>query len=166
MARLRRLLSGPGLALALLYVPPALGADMTAPTAPDRPRIGLVLGGGGAKGAAHIGVLRVLDELRVPVDCVAGTSMGALIGGTFAAGMPPDEIEHAVLGIKWTQTVGSEGLRDRTPINRKLAGITYTNSLDIGLKGGRLKIPGGLLKTQDIEDVIRGLVADASYTSD
>ncbi|MBL8197649.1 MAG: patatin-like phospholipase family protein, partial [Chromatiales bacterium] len=56
---------------------------------PPRPRIGLVLGGGGAKGAAHIGVLRVLDELRVPVDCVTGTSMGALVGGTFASGMAP-----------------------------------------------------------------------------
>ena len=134
--------------------------------ATDRPRIGLVLGGGGAKGAAHIGVLRVLEELRVPVDCVTGTSMGALVGGTFASGLPPGEIESAVLGINWSQTVGSEGLRDRTPINRKLEGIAYTNNLDIGLQGGRLKVPGGLLKTQDIEDVIRGLVADARYTRD
>ncbi len=133
---------------------------------PGRPRIGLVLGGGGAKGAAHIGVLRVLDELRVPVDCVAGTSMGALVGGTFASGMPPQEIEETVLGINWSRTVGAEGLRDRTPIQRKLAGITYTNSLDIGLKDGSLKVPSGLLKTQDIEDVIRGLVADARYTRD
>ncbi|MEO7387561.1 MAG: patatin-like phospholipase family protein, partial [Gammaproteobacteria bacterium] len=132
----------------------------------NRPRIGLVLGGGGAKGAAHIGVLRVLDELHVPVDCVTGTSMGALVGGTFASGMPPEEIEKSVLGINWSRTVGSEGLRGRTPIHRKLAGITYTNSLDIGVKGGTLKVPGGLLKTQDIEDVIRGLVADARYTKD
>ncbi|MBN8281165.1 MAG: patatin-like phospholipase family protein, partial [Gammaproteobacteria bacterium] len=130
------------------------------------PRIGLVLGGGGAKGAAHIGVLRVLDELHVPVDCVTGTSMGALIGGTFASGMPPKEIEESVLAISWSRTVGAEGLRERTPIQRKLAGITYTNSLDIGIKDGSLKVPGGLLKTQDIEDVIRGLVADARYTKD
>ena len=59
----------------------------------SRPRIGLVLGGGGAKGAAHIGVLRVLDELRIPISCVAGTSMGALVGGTFASGLPVEEIE-------------------------------------------------------------------------
>lgn len=132
----------------------------------DRPRIGLVLGGGGAKGAAHIGVLRVLDELRIPVDCVTGTSMGALVGGTFASGMPPEEIEKAVLAINWSRTVGTEGLRDRTPIHRKLAGITYTNSLDLGIKGGSITTAGGLLKTQDIEDVIRGLVAAARYTND
>lgn len=131
-----------------------------------RPRIGLVLGGGGAKGAAHIGVLRVLEELRIPVDCVTGTSMGALVGATFASGMPPEEIEKAVLAINWSKTVGTEGLRDRTPIHRKLAGITYTNSLDLGIKDGQVKAASGLLKTQDIEDVIRGLVAGARLTRD
>jgi NTE family protein len=131
-----------------------------------RPRIGLVLGGGGAKGAAHIGVLRVLDEMHIPVDCVTGTSMGALVGGTFASGLPPEQIEKAVLAINWSRTVGTEGLRDRTPIHRKLAGITYTNSLDLGIKDGSLTTASGLLKTQDIEDVIRGLVANARYTND
>ncbi|MCK6371047.1 MAG: patatin-like phospholipase family protein, partial [Gammaproteobacteria bacterium] len=104
--------------------------------------------------------------LRVPVDCVTGTSMGALVGGTFASGMAPEDIEKAVLGINWSRTVGSEGLRDRTPINRKLAGITYTNSLDLGIKNGTIEAPAGLLKTQDIEDVIRSLVSDARFTKD
>lgn len=139
----------------------ASGADT-----PPRPRIGLVLGGGGAKGAAHIGVLRVLDELRVPVDCVTGTSMGALVGGTFASGMAPEDIERNVLAINWSKTVGTEGLRDRTPIHRKLAGITYTNNLDLAIKDGAIKSASGLLKTQDIEDVIRGLVAGSRYTKD
>ncbi len=162
--------------LGFLAVPQALAVDPApvlvaqAPVSDqpvlNRPRIGLVLGGGGAKGAAHIGVLRVLDELRIPVDCVTGTSMGALVGGTFASGMPPEEIERAVLAINWSKTVGTEGLRDRTPIHRKLAGITYTNSLDLGIKDGSLKTASGLLKTQDIEDVIRGLVAQARYTDD
>lgn len=132
----------------------------------DRPRVGLVLGGGGAKGAAHVGVLRVLDELRVPVDCVAGTSMGALVGATFASGLPPAELEAAVRAINWSQTVGSEGLREREPIQRKLAGITYSNGLEIGFSEGRLRVPGGLLKTQDIEEVLRLLVADARSVRD
>jgi NTE family protein len=68
---------------------PALAQPVASAGIADRPRIGLVLGGGGAKGAAHIGVLRVLDELRIPVDCIAGTSMGALVGGTLATGMSP-----------------------------------------------------------------------------
>ena len=148
-----------------------LGPSLHAAAAADqdanaRPRIGLVLGGGGAKGAAHIGVLRVLDELRVPVDCVAGTSMGALIGGTFASGMPAEEIDRATAGIDWSRTVGGAGMRDRTPIERKLAGTTYTNTLEFGLQGGKIVLPGGLLKTQDIEDVIRDLINDARFQRD
>lgn len=132
----------------------------------SRPRVGLVLGGGGAKGAAHIGVLRVLDELRIPVDCVAGTSMGALVGATFAAGTSAEDIERQVLDINWSRTVGSEGQRDRTPINRKLEGLTYTNNFDVGLKDGKLRGSGGLLRTQDIEDVLRSLVLEARLTRD
>jgi NTE family protein len=152
----------------LLDTPATAFAQSLAGDSPatERPRIGLVLGGGGAKGAAHIGVLRVLDELRVPVDCVTGTSMGALVGATLAAGMPPEEIERRVRAINWSATVGTEGLRDRTPINRKLAGITYTNSLDLGIKDGQVRAPGGFLKTQDIEDVLRDLVAEARLTDD
>jgi len=131
-----------------------------------RPRIGLVLGGGGAKGAAHIGILRVLDELRIPVDCVAGTSMGALVGGTFASGMPAEEIERATTAIDWSRTLGKEGLRDRTPIERKLEGTTYTSQLELGLQGGSVVLPGGLLKTQDIEDIIRALINDARFQRD
>src|SRR5258705_6353621 len=59
-----------------------------------RPKIGLALSGGGARGAAHIGVLKVLEELRVPVDCITGTSMGAVIGGSFAAGANPPPLEE------------------------------------------------------------------------
>lgn len=132
----------------------------------NRPRIGLVLGGGGAKGAAHIGVLRVLDELRVPIACVAGTSMGALVGGTFAAGMPPEQIESQSLAINWSETVGREGERDRMPIDRKLLGPTYTNHLELGIKDGKITVPGGLLKTQDIEDTIRDLVNSARFQKD
>ncbi len=57
------------------------------------PRIGVALSGGGARGAAHLGVLKVLDELRVPVHCIAGTSMGSVIGGAYAAGTTPKEME-------------------------------------------------------------------------
>ena len=66
-----------------------------------RPRIGLVLGGGGARGAAHIGVLEVLEQQRVPIDCVAGTSMGALIAGAWAAGMPPAKMREALAQADW-----------------------------------------------------------------
>jgi NTE family protein len=69
--------------------------------AAERPRVGLVLGGGGARGAAHIGVLEVLRENRIPVDCVAGTSMGGLVTGAFAAGLSPDEMLTAMGEADW-----------------------------------------------------------------
>jgi len=71
------------------------------PAAAARPKIGLALSGGGARGAAHIGVLKVLEELRVPVDCVTGTSMGAVIGGSFAAGTTPVDMEQIVAQTDW-----------------------------------------------------------------
>jgi len=69
--------------------------------AAERPRIGLVLGGGGARGGAHLGVLEVLEELHVPIDCIAGTSMGALVGGAYAAGVAPDDVKKLVEETDW-----------------------------------------------------------------
>src|SRR5262245_18560183 len=113
-------------AFALLGPLYGMAAAQEAPAAtPARPSVALVLAGGGAKGAAHIGVLRVLDELHVPVDCVVGTSMGALVAGTFATGMRPEEIERRVLAIDWERTIGGQGRRERMPIKRKLASMTY-----------------------------------------
>jgi len=144
--------------------PQAAAADHLVP--PDRPRIGLVLGGGGAKGAAHIGVLRVLDELRIPVDCVVGTSMGALVGAPLAAGMPPERIESIVRGTDWSQTVGGKGQRRRMPIQEKLSARSYTNILELGVSGRGVTAPGGLLRTQSIEDMIRELISSGRLTTD
>jgi NTE family protein len=78
-------------------------------SAADRPKIGLALGGGGARGAAHVGVIRVLEQMHVPIDYIAGTSMGAVVGGLFASGLTTDEIERAL-----TQTDWNDALSDRT----------------------------------------------------
>ena len=64
-----------------------------------RPKICLVLSGGGARGAAHVGVIKVLEEYRVPIDCIAGTSMGALVGGAYATGMSVPEMEQIIAGM-------------------------------------------------------------------
>ena len=129
-----------------------------------RPRIGLVLAGGGAKGAAHIGVIQVLDELHIPVDCVVGTSMGALVGATFASGASANELQRAVLAIDWKRTVGGQGRRDRMPIQRKLSTLTYSNPLEVGVQNGGVRLPGGLIASQEIEQSIRTLVQSARYT--
>jgi NTE family protein len=135
----------------------AAGASVT--PVQSRPRIGLVLGGGGAKGAAHVGVLSVLEELRIPVDCVIGTSMGALVGGTFASGVEAKELEKAVRSISWQEAIARSGLRTKVPMRRKLAGNTYSNSLEFGARDGRLVAPSGLISTQNVDLTIQYLVS-------
>src|SRR5687767_11421873 len=84
-----------------------------------RPRIGLALGGGGARGIAHISVLRMIEELRIPVDCVAGTSMGALVGGLYASGMPVDSMEELVVSTDWPRLFDDSLERPERSFRRK-----------------------------------------------
>ncbi len=128
--------------------------------ASPRPRVGLVLAGGGARGGAHIGVLKVLEELRVPIDCIAGTSMGALVGGGYAAGMPAGEIEQFAGKVDWRSIVGGAGGRALEPAEQKRFNDT-SGSLEFGVRGGKLISPSGLIATSRIEDVLRIYVARA-----
>ncbi len=146
----------------------ATGADPTPGARADpiafgtrspRPRIGLVLGGGGAKGAAHVGVLSVLDELRIPVDCIVGTSMGALVGGTYASGTSAAELDAAVRAISWQEAIGSTGLRAKVPMRRKLTRNNYSLGLEFGIRDGGLVAPSGLVNTQNVDLTIQYLVA-------
>ncbi len=136
-------------------------ADEAAATAGTRPRIGLVLAGGGAKGGAHVGVLKVLEELQVPIDCIAGTSMGALVGAGYASGIPAAELEKFLVGIEWGKVVGGQGRRDLEPIEQKRDGATYSNNLELGLGPEGIIVPGGLVNTANIEDLLRSFVASA-----
>jgi len=125
------------------------------------PRVGLVLAGGGAKGGAHVGVLKVLEELRVPIDCIAGTSMGALVGAGYASGIPADELEKFLVGIDWKAVVGLQGRRELEPIEQKRAGATYSNQLELGIDADGIIAPSGLVNTSNIEDLLRTFVAAA-----
>lgn len=138
---------------------PNPGAE--APGVP-RPRVGLILGGGGARGAAHVGVIQALDEMRIPVDCIVGTSMGALVGGIYASGKSADEVNKLVRAIDWRETLAFASLREELPMRRKQAGITYSNSLEFGLKNGGISAPAGIINTQHVEQVIRDLVHTSS----
>src|SRR5213594_3051567 len=108
-----------------------------------RPKLGVALEGGGAMGLAHIGVLKWFEEHHIPVDYVAGTSMGGLVGGFYATGMSPDELKTLIEGMDWRKILG-----DRTPyedlsFRRKEDQRAYPNSLIFGLRGG-LRLPAGL----------------------
>lgn len=128
-----------------------------------RARVGLVLGGGGARGAAHIGVLRVLEEYRVPIDCIAGTSMGALVGAAYASGMSSAEIERVIVDIDWSETFGASGMREQQPVYMKTGRAIYSNKLEFGVGKRGLLVPGGLVQSQQIDSLLRTIVSQARY---
>ena len=108
-----------------------------------RPRIGLVLGGGGAKGLAHLGVMRWLEENRVPVDYVAGTSMGGLVGSLIAMGWTADEIEELLYSLDWKELLAGSPAYQKLSYRRKADIRQFPSQLEVGLKNG-LTVPGGL----------------------
>ena len=89
------------------------------PTSADQPTIGLVLSGGGARGAAHIGVLKYLEANNIPVDIITGTSFGAIVGGLYASGMSAAEIEEAMLGMDWERALTDDVSRADRGLQRK-----------------------------------------------
>jgi NTE family protein len=113
-----------------LAAPSALAAD-------GRPKIGLALGGGGALGFAHIGVLRALEEYRVPIDCIAGTSMGSIIAGLYASGMSPDEIQAFLEGLDWGDVMSDQPWRRELYFRRKMDDQRYLFELGVGRGGFR-----------------------------
>ncbi len=127
------------------------------PAGLSRPRIGLVLSGGGARGFAHIGALKVLDELHVPIDCIAGTSMGAVVGGLFASGMSPEQIEATVRSLDWQDAFRDRPSRRDLAFRRKLDDRNFLVRFPLGLKHGHLLIPRGLVQGQKLQQILRVL---------
>ena len=156
------------LTLALTCLPTATSwaVQSTAAIAMDRPRIGLVLGGGGARGAAHIGVLRVLEELRVPIDYIAGTSMGSIVGGLYAAGQTPDQIEAALRGIDWNDVFRDRPPRKDISIRRKADDRSYLVDRELGFEGAQVKLPFGLIDGQKIDLVLQRLTLPVAQVQD
>ena len=122
----------------------------------ERPRIGLVLSGGGARGAAHVGVIQALEEMRIPIDAVAGTSMGAVVGGLYAAGLSGDEIDR---GVPHARLAGP--VRDRAPrrdlvFRRKQDDRSFLARGALGFRDGEgVVLPLGLVQGQKITQVLR-----------
>ena len=127
----------------------------------ERPRIGLVLSGGGARGAAHIGVLKVLEELRVPIDVVTGTSMGAVIGGLYAYGYSPAMLDKKLVTTDWGDLFQDNPLRAQRSIRRKQDDYNYLIKLEAGFKNGAVKLPTGLIQGQKLDLMLRSLMPDA-----
>lgn len=127
-----------------------LPASLASAVEQKRPKIGLALGGGGAKGAAHIGVLKVLEELKIPIDCIAGTSMGAIVGSLYASGMSPAEIEEVLTTVDWDELFTDNPPRKDIDFRRKQEDLTYLSKISLGIKGGKVLLPKSLMAGQKI----------------
>jgi NTE family protein len=162
----RALLAASALAL-LLAGAPAPAGSAEPPEEAARPRVGLVLSGGGARGFAHVGVLQVLEELRVPVDYIAGTSMGALVGGLYASGMSTRELEHVVTeGIDWTTAFDDVPPRRERSFRRKQDDFDFLTNLRLYVKDFKVALPKGLIEGQKISNILGVLTLPAATLRD
>jgi NTE family protein len=153
------------LALLALGIAATAAAEESAPASP-RPKIGLALGGGGARGAAHIGVLKELERMHIQVDYVAGTSMGSIIGSLYASGLSVERIEKEFRERDWSAI-----LSDRAPYRdlvwrRKQDDGNYLLDLEMGLRKGKLQIPTGLRAGQKLGFELQALLLPVSTIDD
>jgi NTE family protein len=130
------------------------------------PRIGLALSGGGARGIAHVGVLKVLEEMRVPIHCVTGTSMGAIVGATFAAGRSPAEMEKLVLAADWDAIFRDQPPRKEIALRRKIDDYKTLFAPEFGVTEDGLALPKGVIAGVSIESFFRSLAAPAFGVTD
>jgi NTE family protein len=142
-------MAGPGWA--------ATTSDAASPAAsnPHRPKVALVLSGGGARGFAHVGVLKVLEASRVPVDMVVGTSMGAIIGGLYASGMTPDELERELIAIEWGGLFESRAPRQARSQRSKEDDLKMSPVLSLGFRDGEFRLPSGAISSRSLEWLLR-----------
>lgn len=124
---------------------------------PVAPRIGLVLGGGGARGFAHLGVLQELEKLRVPIACMAGTSAGALIGGAYASGQQLDALESQFASADWETLLSGKPRRQDVPYSRKQSDSRNYFDISIGFRDGKWRLPKAAINAQGIDLFIRQL---------
>ena len=145
------------MALALQPRAQVLAAE-SAPKPPGTgPRIGLALSGGGARGLAHIGVLKVLEDLRVPVHCVTGASIGAIVGGAYASGSPAARLETIVRATDWNQVFTDRPPRAEISSRRKQDDYKTLFAPEFGVKESGLVLPKGIIAGVSIEAFMRAL---------
>ncbi len=131
-----------------------------------RPRIGLVLSGGGARGAAHVGVLKVLEQMHVPIDAIAGTSMGAVVGGLYASGLTAREIEKIMTSLNWQDAFRDRPPREDLTLRRKQEDESFLVKFPLGVRGGHIVLPKGLIQGQRLNQTLRRLTLPVARIGD
>lgn len=143
------------IACAEIEAQPRTQASGQGVSAPARPRICLALSGGGARGYAHLGVLKELEALHVPIDCIAGTSMGAVIGSLYASGMTADAIEQALSELDLSNIAFDRESRADVPETSRQDGLMYPIGVPMGFGDGRLKVSSGLVQGNKLMALLR-----------
>jgi NTE family protein len=156
---------------AWLAAPAITDAQATAeqqapPDTHHRPRVGLVLSGGGARGTAHIGVLKVLEQMRVPIDAIAGTSMGAVVGGLYATGLNSRDIEKIMTSINWQDAFRDRPPREDLDLRRKEEDETFLVTYHLGVRDGHIVVPKGLIQGQKLTETLRRLTLPVARITD
>jgi len=128
--------------------------------------VGLVFSGGGAAGIAHIGVLKELERLRVPVDVITGTSMGAIVGGLYASGMTAAELEDLVGSLDWAGALSDKPIRDDLSFRRKQDDAEFPIDFEVGVRGTDLVLPKGVVQGQKLDLLLRELTIRTSHIED
>ncbi len=154
--------------LVVLCVPRSAWSEGSSEEAETEPRlrVGLVLGGGGARGAAHIGVLKELERLRIPIDAIAGTSMGAIVGGLYATGVNAEELETLVSSLDWTAALSDKSARRDLSFRRKQDEREFPINFELGLRGTDLILPNGVIQGQKLDLLLRELTLRVSHIDD
>ena len=134
--------------------------------AQERPTVGLVLSGGGAKGMAHVGVLRALEEMQVPVDLVVGTSAGSAVGALYASGMSVREIEQRFINLDWLSSFRDDPGRAFKPVRRKRNDWRFPITPGIGVNAEGLQLGGGIIAGQNLGFILNELTHDAALVDD
>jgi NTE family protein len=139
----------------------AINAEAQTPAPGERPRIALVLSGGGARGLAHVGVISVLEEMKIPIDYVVGTSMGAIVAGFYASGLSPADMEKIVTTMEWNEAFKDKPPLGELPFRRKQDAADFLINFDLGFKNGKFAVPKGLLQGQNLNLILKSLVIHA-----
>lgn len=161
------------LSLSILFIglwlsaPGSAGADQCRAAEPlDRPAIGLALGGGGARGFAHLGVIKKLEELRVPYDFIAGTSMGSIVGGFLATGMGSQEITEVVRKADWNDLLIDKTQRQDSPFRRKADDRLGLFGPKLGVGKDSSLLPKGVISGQKVVFMFESVTSQRVHASD
>jgi len=137
------------------FLPIAFADQPANDPARSRPRIGLVLSGGGARGTAHIGVLKVLEQLHVPIDAISGTSMGAVVGGLYASGHSAEEIESLLKSVNWQDAFQDRPPRAELGYRRKQDDRNFLVRYALGINRDGFQVARGLIQGQKLNQLLR-----------